>query len=451
MMQGDTTKLQEQTAKPKRKYPVKHKRPVGQIIERGPKQFQVWLYSHRNEQGKPVRYMKTFDSLKEADRHLAAKVTERNRGQVIFDTTQRLSSLIEWYLKEVHAPSVKPQSHATTKVFLHSYVIPHIGHRRIRDLRSTDFDVFYNRLREDGAGTNRPLSNCSIRKIHVWLKCIFDDAVRRGVLSQNPVIGASPGMVQPSEVHYFTAEQVAEFLVVWERYQVETSRHFAKHNLGPIWHFGFETGVRPEELMGLRWADMQLEPALVKGCSIPAYVHIRQVAVRSVRLKGWHFDTPKTAKSRRIITISSSLAEALKQHRENVAEMREQASARWTEYDLVFPNTLGEPLYDYRLRKLFKSIVEQMGLDPSLYSLYTQRHTMATLLLARNVNPKVVSERLGHSTVKVTLDTYSHVIPSLQVEATDIIHEAIFGATVNTSEQRNETAVHVDASESVPS
>lgn len=434
-----------------KKYPIKHKRPVGQIIERGPKQFLVWLYSHRDGQGKPVRYTKTFQTLKEADKHLAEKVTERNRGQVIFNTAQRLDNLIEWYLKEVHAPSVRPQSHATTKVFLNSYVVPHIGHRRVKDLRSSDLDVLYNRLREDGAGTGRPLSNCSIRKIHVWLKCIFEDAVKRGVLSKNPVIGASPGRVEHGEIHYFTAEQVAEFLAVWERYQVETCRHFAKHSLGPLWHFGFETGVRPEELMGLRWSDVSLQPTAVKGYTVPACGYIRQVAVRNVRLKGWHFDEPKTAKSRRTITISQALADALAEHRPNVALMRRQAGARWTEHGLVFPNTLGEPLYDYRLRKVFKSIVQEMGLDPVPYSLYSMRHTMATLLLARNVNPKVVQERLGHSTVKVTLDTYSHVMPSLQVEATDIIHEAIFGSTMSTDTQAVAGPILCEESSSAPS
>lgn len=116
----------------------------------------------------------------------------------------------------------------------------------------------------------------------------------------------------------------------------------------------------------------------------------------------------------------------------------------------MFPNTLGEPLYDYRLRKVLKSIVEEMGLDPALYSLYAMRHTMATLLLARNVNPKVVSERLGHSTVKVTLDTYSHVMPSLQVEATDIIREAIFGEAVSADTQAQAGPILCDASSSAP-
>lgn len=414
-----------QAAKEK-KYPIKHKRPKGQIIERGPNRFMVWLHSHSDATGKPIRYTKTFKTLKEADVHLSEKVSEKNRGHVIFDTTQPLRRLIEWYLTEVHAPNVKPQSHQMTKYYLNTYVVPVIGYRRVRSLKSGDFNVFYNFLREKGV-RGKPLSNCSIKKLHVWLKCIFDNAIQRGALSRNPLEGVSPGLVRQREIQYFTAEQTRKFLDAWKAYEVLTSRHFSRHNIGPIWHFGFETGVRPEELMGVRKIDLNLNPAPVLGREVPPFVCIRQVAIRNVRLKGYHFDHYlKTSKSRRLIFISRKLAQALEEHLVTVEEMKKRAGARWKEHGLVFPNTKGEPLFDYRLRILFKAIVERMGLDPKPYSLYCMRHTMATLLLIRNVNPKVVQERLGHSTIKVTLDTYSHVIPSLQMEATDIITEAVF-------------------------
>jgi integrase len=219
----------------------------------------------------------------------------------------------------------------------------------------------------------------------------------------------------------FTAAQVRQFLEIWQSYEVETSRHFAKHSLGPIWQLGFETGMRPEEIIGLRWKDLNLDGK-------PPMIHIQQVAVRSVRLKGFHFGEPKTKKSRRAIPITQELARALTEHKVSVEKMQEKVGSRWKDYGLVFPNTTGEPLYDYRLRLLFKKIVEKMGLDQTLYSLYTQRHTMASLALAHNINPKVVAERLGHENVLQTLNTYSHVIPSLQADATEIIGAALYGA-----------------------
>lgn len=409
--------------KPKGKqYPVKHKRPVGQIIERGPGRFMVWIHSHTDAKGKPVRYTKTFKTLKEADAHLAEKVTEKGRGQAIFDVSERFEDFIKTYLTEIHAPKVRPQSHAVVRTYFQYYVFPYIGHRRVKDLTAMDFTVLYNRLREYvSPRTGKPLSSTTVRKVHSTINAAMKAAVHHGKLAKNPAERACPGRAVHREIMVFTESQVRQFLEVWQEYEVETSRHFAKHSLGPIWQLAFETGMRPEEYIGLRWKDLSLE-------SEPPIIHVQQVAVRNVRLKGFHFGEPKTRKSRRAIPITRELADALSAHRANVERMKNKAGNRWQDYDLVFPNTSGEPLYDYRLRLLFKKIVEKMGLDPARYSLYCTRHTMATLLLLRGVNPKVAAERLGHDGVLQCLNTYSHVLPSLQHEATQTLGAAIYGS-----------------------
>lgn len=403
-------------------YPVKHKRPVGQIIERGPGRFMVWIHSHTDAEGKPVRYTKAFKTLKEADAHLAEKVTEKGRGQSILDVSERFEDFIKTYLAEIHAPKVRPQSHACVKSYFEYYVFPHIGHRRVKDLSTMDFIVLYNKLREYvSPRTGKPLSSTTVRKVHSAINAAMKAAVHHGKLAKNPVERACPGRAVHREIMVFTEFQVRQFLQIWEGYEVETSRHFAKHALGPIWQLAFETGMRPEEYIGLRWKDLSLT-------SEPPVIHVQQVAVRNVRLKGFHFGEPKTRKSRRAIPITRELADALSAHRANVGRMKDKAGDRWHDYDLIFPNTSGEPLYDYRLRLLFKKIVEKMGLDPTQYSLYTARHTMATLALKHNVNPKVLAERLGHENVLQALNTYSHVLPSLQHEATRMLGAAIYGS-----------------------
>lgn len=427
--------------KPKGKqYPVKHKRPVGQIIERGPGRFMVWIHSHTDAKGKPVRYTKTFKTLKEADAHLAEKVTEKGRGRSILDVSERFEDFIKTYLTEIHAPKVRPQSHAVVRTYFEYYVFPHIGHRRVKDLSTMDFIVLYNKLREYvSPRTGNPLSSTTVRKVHSAINAAMKAAVHHGKLAKNPVERACPGRAVHREIMIFTETQVRQFLEVWQDYEVETSRHFARHSLGPIWQLAFETGMRPEEYIGLRWKDLSLE------CE-PPVIHVQQVAVRNVRLKGFHFGEPKTRKSRRAIPITRQLADALSVHRGNVERMKDRAGDRWRDYDLVFPNTSGEPLYDYRLRLLFKKIVEKIGLDPAQYSLYSQRHTMASLALKRNVNPKVVAERLGHENVLQTLNTYSHVLPSLQHEATETLGAAIYGEE-RTAKQ--EPTVDVDVADTV--
>jgi integrase len=417
----------ENGEKPKsKKYPIKHKRPQGLIIERGAKQFQVWLHSHRDAQGKPVRYMKTFDTLKKADAHLAEKVAEKNGEGRVFDTTKKLRVLIEWYL-DSHASKVRPQTHATVRYFLTRYAMDKIGHRRVRDLRPGDFTEFFLELKARGGVNGAPLSGGVVGKIYNSLKAVFNAAHEMGLVKANLISAPPINFGREKEILYFTPEQVQRFLETWQELDKTRSKHARGFRFGPVWHFGFETGVRPEELAGLREIDLNLHPEQFGGSNLPPMVHIRQVAVRHPMMKGWHFDKPKTPKSRRVIPISRRLADAIEEHLEHVRWYKaKERKRRWSEHGLVFPNSKGEPLYSYRLRAVFKIVVEKMGLDPTHYSPYIMRHTMATLLLQRNVNPKVVSERLGHSSISQTLDTYSHVMPSLQIDATGYIEEAIF-------------------------
>lgn len=424
-MQPNANKPDGQKPKGKR-HPVKHKRPQGQIIERGPRQFQVWLYSHRDAQGKPVRYMKTFDTLKKADEHLAEKVAEKNGEGRVFDTTKKLRVLIEWYL-DSHASKVRPQTHATVRYFLTRYAMDKIGHRRVRDLRPGDFTEFFLELKARGGVNGGPLSGGVVGKLYNSLKAVFNAANEMGLVKANLITAPPINFGREKEILYFTPEQVRKFLETWAEFDKGRSKHSRGFSFGPVWHFGFETGVRPEELAGLREIDLNLHPEPFRGVTPPPMVHIRQVAVRHPMLRGWHFDKPKTVKSRRVIPISRKLSDAIEEHLEHVRWYKsKERKGGWTEYGLVFPNSKGEPLYSYRLRALFKTVVAKMGLDPKHYSPYCMRHTMATLLLQKGINPKVAAERLGHSSVSQTLNTYSHVMPSLQIEATGHIEEAIY-------------------------
>jgi integrase len=427
-MQADSNKPGGKKPEGK-KYPIKHKRPQGQIIERGEKQFQVWLYSHRDANGKPVRYMKTFDTMKKADEHLAERVAEKNGEGRVFDTTKKLRVLIEWYL-EGHAAKVRPQTHATVRYFLTRYVMDRIGHRRVRDLQPGDFTKFFVELKTRGGVNGDPLSGGVVGKIYNSLKAVFQTAHEMGLVKVNLIPPPPFGFGREKEILYFNPEQVRQFLETWAQFDKTRSKHSRGFNFGPVWHLLFETGVRPEELAGLREIDLSLRPEPFRGVTLPPMVHIRQVAVRHPMMKGWHFDKPKTVKSRRVIPISRKLADAIEEHLGYMRRYKSKAKD-WTEHGLVFPNSKGEPLYSYRLRALFKMVVDKMGLDSTHYSPYIARHTMATLLLKRNVNPKIVSERLGHSSVSQTLDTYSHVMPSLQIEATEQIEEAIYQTEKN--------------------
>ena len=141
---------------------------------------------------------------------------------------------------------------------------------------------------------------------------------------------------------------------------------------------------------------------------------------------GYIFTEPKTKKSRRSIDISNTLINALKSHRRKQLEERLKLGAAYENLDLVFASEIGTPLlHGNLLRRHFKPLRDKAGL-PKI-RLYDLRHTMATLLLSAGENPKVVSERLGHASIVLTLDTYSHVLPTMQKEATEKIEKLMLG------------------------
>lgn len=141
---------------------------------------------------------------------------------------------------------------------------------------------------------------------------------------------------------------------------------------------------------------------------------------------GWYFGEPKTSRSRRSIPLPASVVKALAEHKRHQLEERMKTGAEYQNRDIVFATSKGGPLdRRYISRRNFKQILVCAKL-PASFRLYDLRHSCATLLLAANENPKIVSERLGHSSVVITLDTYSHVLPSMQRAASEKIENMLF-------------------------
>jgi integrase len=168
-----------------------------------------------------------------------------------------------------------------------------------------------------------------------------------------------------------------------------------------------ESGLRPEEYFGLQWKDVDWEKRLIS---------IQRVVIEQGG-GGFRFDEPKTNRSRRSIPISQGLVDEIKRHRRGQLEERLKMGKVYSDFDLVFASEIGTPHQKKNIRdRHFKPLLKKAGL-PEI-RLYDLRHTTATLLLSGGVNPKIVSERLGHASIVLTLDTYSHVLPTMQEDAT---------------------------------
>jgi len=178
---------------------------------------------------------------------------------------------------------------------------------------------------------------------------------------------------------------------------------------GMIFELALETGMRPEEYLGLRWRDVGFADNTVS---------VAQVVQFYQKGGGFYFDKPKTAKSARMIPISRKLRDGLMAHKIHQNDERLKINKSYAAHNLVFANIVGNPYPLNNLtRRYFRPIVEKLDLDKKI-SLYSLRHTCATLLLIAGENPKVVADRLGHAKVNLVLDTYSHILPGIQESAT---------------------------------
>jgi integrase len=204
-----------------------------------------------------------------------------------------------------------------------------------------------------------------------------------------------PPRPQRKEMAALTAEQVRAFLDV-----AANDRFFALYCLA------VGTGMRQAEMLGLTWSAVDLDRGVLA---------VQQQLVR-VRGVGLTFSEPKTSKARRSITLPAFAVEALKWHRKAQLAEHLAMGPKWTDLHLVFANEIGKPLERSNLvRRSFEPLLARAGLPRIRF--HDLRHTAATLLLSQGTHPKVVQERLGHATIAMTLDVYSHVVPSMQRDA----------------------------------
>jgi integrase len=202
----------------------------------------------------------------------------------------------------------------------------------------------------------------------------------------------------------------------------EETKTFLKKAKNDKWYTAFlialETGMRPEEYLGLQWADVDFERGNVT---------VRRALVW-LKGGGWRFEEPKTSQSRRNIPLTQIALTALRRHRKEQAEHLLKLGSNYQKHDLVSASELGTPYHWRNLsNRHFKKILEKAKLSKT-FRLYDLRYTCATLLLSAGENPKIVSERLGHASIVLTLDTYSHVLPNMQQAATEKLERLLHGA-----------------------
>lgn len=345
-------------------------------------------------------------TVRELKKLWADTIKRIDSGDFVEPSRLTFGDYLAHWLETYGKPNLRATTYRSYEQLIRVHIVPSLGNVLLQKLQPVQLQQFYNDKlsggrADGGAGGVAPRT---VRYLHSIIREALKQAVKWQMVTRNVADATDPPKGKRPPVKAWSAEQARQFLAVAEG-----------DTYGAVWMLAVGTGMRRGELLALRWEDVDL----TKGV-----LHIRRSLVELG--SALVFQQPKTASGRRAVQLSRSTVNALKEHRARQNEQRLRAGASWQDGDLVFATALGGPVAPRNLLHRFKELIEEAGVPPVRF--HDLRHTHATLLLKEGTHAKIVSERLGHATIAITLDTYSHVLPDMQREAAVGIERALFGA-----------------------
>jgi integrase len=332
---------------------------------------------------------------------LASALRDHARGlPVARDERQTVGAYLQSWLDTMRPPRTEATTWERRETYVRLHITPTLGATRLVHLSAQQVQALYAAKLADGR-----LSATTVRHIHATLHVALQAALRLGLVPRNVTDLVEKPRAARQEMHVWTPAQARTFLAT-----TEGTRNHA------LWALALSTGMRQGELLALRWRDVNLDHAAL---SVTASL---QRPKTGLVLKA----SPKTRTSRRRIVLAPQVVMALRTHHTVQQAEQVRAGAAWQDGDFVFCNEIGGAYHHANLdRYQFKPLIRRAGLD--VIRFHDLRHTAATTLLAQGVNPKIVSEMLGHASVGITLDLYSHVLPSMQQQAAEAMATALWG------------------------
>lgn len=347
------------------------------------------------------RFFTVQGSRRKAEQELARALHERDTGTDLSPGRLTVGDYLRRWLRDYAVHNVAPSTLARYTSIIERHLIPALGSLRLRDLRPPHLQAAYGGFLAAGGRRDSREGGLSPRSVlhhHRLLKEALAQAVRWQLLAYNPADAVTPPRAARPEMRVLSPEEVSWLLEAAAGTPLYTLLYLALH-----------TGLRQGELLGLRWQDVDLD----RGS-----LHVQRTAQR-LPGQGVTYRAPKSHRSSRPVSLSAEVVELLREHRRAQVQHRLRVGPAYKGMGLVFASPLGGPMDPGNLRRHFARLVESAALAPMRF--HDLRHTAATLMLRAGVHPKVVSERLGHATVSLTLDTYSHVLPDLQREAAEAL------------------------------
>ena len=350
------------------------------------------VYPRKNKDGKVIgyrgsyivngkRYYVSAKTKTETEQKLRQSMTDADRGLVFEAGALVLSDYLDMWLRNIE-DTIRQRTWERYEQIVRVHLKPTLGRLKLKSLTPTHLRGLYREKLDAGA------SNRTVQYIHTTLRRALQDAVTDELILRNVADGIKAPRPKKKEINPLSPEQVRTFLEATRDDPLEALYVLAIHR-----------GLRQGELLGLKWDDVNLEAATL---------HVRRTL--SLTRDGHVFEQPKNGKGRSI-ELTQSAADALRSHLQRQLKEIEALGDEYQDQGLIFPGERGQPMRPWTLTRKLQRILERVGLPHMRF--HDLRHTCATLLLSKGVHPKFVQELLGHATISITLDTYSHVIPAM--------------------------------------
>ena len=332
---------------------------------------------------------------KDAESKLTELIHSLNKGSYIKLARITVAEYLEQWLQGYVATNTAPRTRERYQEIVRVHLVPALGSLALSALQPQHIQRYYATAldsgRRDGKGG---LSSRTVHHHHRVLYEALRHGVKHGIIVRNPAEAVDPPRPGNREIVMLGPNEVSSLMDA-----AKNSPHYL------VFLTALYTGLRRGELLGLRWCDVDLDLASLSVVQ----------TVQQLRTGEYVFSEPKTKKSRRQIALPPSLALLLREHRKKKEDEQIALGKVLGQENLVFSSSDGAPLRPNTITRSLSKIGRSVGLKG--VRLHDLRHAHATIMLQQGVHPKIVSERLGHSSIAITLDTYSHVLPGLQEDA----------------------------------
>ena len=362
----------------------------GHIKKRGKNSYSIVISTGRDPATDKYKYQWTSvkGTKKEAEKRLAELLHQLDNGTFIKPGKVTVGEYLERWLREYVKPNLSPRGFERYESIVRVHIVPSLGSIVLTQLRPEHMQRHYTAM------LSRGLSALTVRYHHTVMHKALQTAMKWGLLGRNAADGTDVPRARRKDMQTWDDFEVRQFLEA-----AKSSPYYA------LFHTALFTGMRRSEMLALQWRDISVHQ-----------VHVNR-SLHQLQDRSYVFTQPKSAKSRRTIALAPSSLLTLMEHKEKQEEACAVLGGPLQKDDLVFSTLEGRPLRPSTVSRAWTTLAARAGVK--VIRLHDARHTHASLMLKQGVHPKIVQERLGHASIQVTLDTYSHVAPGLQEAAAE--------------------------------